>query len=319
MVSYRLAPMEGITDYRFRQVQAALFGPADRYYTPFIAPTECHRFTERDMKELLPEHNEGLAVVPQLLGKNAEDILWAIREIRELGYQEVNLNFGCPSGTVVKKGKGAGILADLDHLEEFLNRVFDSAVLPVSVKSRTGVEDSKHFPEIMELYNQFPLKEVILHPRFQKQQYSGFPDMSSWDRAVNRASIPLCYNGNLFRAEDCRAFEKNYPDIPEMIGRGMVANPGMIRELKEGRAATEKEFMQFHEELYRSAQRDIHYERAVLLHLKEFWYYFSCSFEDCAKGLKRIQKANDYASYESAAASFFREYRLKEKAGFFVR
>ncbi len=93
--------MEGITDYRFRQVQAALFGPADRYYTPFIAPTECHRFTERDMKELLPEHNEGLAVVPQLLGKNAEDILWAIREIRELGYQEVNLNFGCPSGTVV--------------------------------------------------------------------------------------------------------------------------------------------------------------------------------------------------------------------------
>ena len=319
MTTFSLAPMEGITDYRFRKIQAEIFGKADRYFTPFIAPTECHRFTMRDLRELSPEHNNGLFVIPQLIGKNAKDLLWAISELKEMGYPSVNLNIGCPSGTVVKKGKGAGLLSDLNYLDRLLSEIFDSSALPVSVKTRTGISDDSRFPEILELYNRYPLNEMIVHPRFQKQQYSGIPNIDCWDYAVQNSKMPLCYNGNIFYAEDAHRFSAVYKDFPIMLGRGMISNPGLIREIRSGTKANIVEMKEFHDRLYALCRLEINFERAVLLHMKELWYYFSCSFDGVEKPLKAVRKSDSYAEYEQAVSLLFSTCALREPAGFYVR
>ncbi len=319
MISYYLAPMEGVTDHRFRTIQADCFGSPDRSFTPFIAPTECHRFTAKDLRELDPDRQGGLLPVPQLIGKNADDILWAISELKEMGFTSVNLNFGCPSGTVVKKKKGAGILSDLEFLRVFLTEIYSHAVLPVSIKTRTGIEDNRRFPEILAIYDSFPVSELILHPRYQKQMYKGIPDEQCWELARSNSHIPLCYNGNLFNANDAENFSANNPDTPVMIGRGAAANPAIFRELRSGERASKEEFQEFHRKLYQKCREEIGYEKAVLLHMKEIWFYFSCSFEGSARPLKRILKSEHYEDYSDAAEALFSACSLNEPCGFHER
>lgn len=105
------APMEGITGYVYRSAHHALFPHVDRYFTPFLQPNQNHRFASRERNDVLPEHNKGITLIPQILTNRAEDFIWMAGELEALGYDEVNLNLGCPSGTVVTKYKGAGFLA----------------------------------------------------------------------------------------------------------------------------------------------------------------------------------------------------------------
>ena len=161
---YSLAPMEGITGHAFRLVHAECFGALDRYYTPFLPPPRVGSpFGGKNLKEVDPANNQGLNVVPQLLTKNADEFVWAARELAELGYREVNLNLGCPSGTVVSKGKGAGFLRNLDELEVFLRDVCERSPIPVSVKTRLGLESDTEYEHIFELYCSLPLAELIVH------------------------------------------------------------------------------------------------------------------------------------------------------------
>ena len=226
---YYFAPMEGLTDSIYRHAHHKYFQGVDRYYMPFLSPTIHKTLTHREDRELPMADSVDFAAVPQVLTKVAEDFLWAAQVCRDRGYDEVNLNVGCPSGTVVSKGKGSGMLRDLDHLDQFLEEIFQHSVLPVSVKTRLGIEHPDEFPAILDIYNKYPIRELTIHPRVRKQFYNGCVDMEMFDYAVANSRNPLCYNGDILSMEQANALQEKYPQIQSvMIGRGLIADPGML-------------------------------------------------------------------------------------------
>ena len=203
MREYYAAPMEGLTGWRWRQVQAALFGGADRYYTPFLSPNANFEFQTKELREIDPENNRGLPVVPQILTNRAEYFVWAARECQSRGYKEVNLNLGCPSGTVTGKKKGAGLLREPALLRELLEGIFDALPdMQASVKTRIGWDDPDQWHELLELFNAFPISLLIVHPRVRTQFYKGEVSREAFSWAQSHTRLPLCYNGDLFAEKD---------------------------------------------------------------------------------------------------------------------
>ena len=175
-MNYYAAPMEGLTDRVWRQAHQKWFGPAgaaDRYYAPFLSPPENRVLIKKKMAELAPAANPGAPVIPQLLAKDGKLAAWMIGELRKLGYTEVNLNLGCPSGTVTAKGKGAGFLAHPDELDRFLDAVFSACTVPISIKTRLGVHDPAEFEALLEIYSRYPVAELTIHPRVRQDFYKG--------------------------------------------------------------------------------------------------------------------------------------------------
>ena len=198
---YYFAPMEGLTDSVYRRLHHKYFGGVDRYYMPFFSPTMHRVLTGREDRELPVADSVSFAAVPQVLTKVAEDFLWAAQVCRDRGYEEVNLNIGCPSGTVVAKGKGAGMLAEPDALDRFLDTIFAAAPLPVSVKTRLGLTSPEEFPALLEVFNRYPIRELTVHPRVRKQFYQGDVQLEAFRYAAARSTNPLCYNGDLFSVQ----------------------------------------------------------------------------------------------------------------------
>ena len=320
MMKFECAPMEGITDYIFRRAQSRLFAPAGRYYTPFISPTASHVFTPRQLREIAPENNGGVNLIPQLIGHNAEDFLWAVNELHAMGFNEVNFNLGCPSGTVVSKKKGSGLLSELATLEEFFNVVFEKSPVDISVKTRIGRESPEEFAAILELYNRYPIKELIVHCRYQKQQYSGEPCMEAWRTALESSNAPRCYNGDIFDAARAERFLSEYPQTESvMIGRGLASNPNIIGEIKGEAPVTKAQLEEFHAAVLEGSIQRTPQEKPLLLHMKEFCFYVSHCFEDAEKPLKYIRKSQHLSDYSSAVNALFRNCELRNPAGFCVK
>ena len=232
---YDFAPLDGITKVVFRQVYHRMFGGADRYFIPFFSPTDQHILTKRDQRELDPAANAGLPVVPQVMTCRAPDFLWAAEIVADMGYTEVNLNLGCPSGTVTAKGKGAGFLAKPEELERFLDTVFDAAPCAVSIKTRLGLREPEESERLLDIYNRYPIACLTIHPRVQKQFYKGTVHRDWFAWAAERSRNPLCYNGDLVTVEDCTVFAVDFPAIDAvMIGRGAIADPALLRKLRGG-------------------------------------------------------------------------------------
>ena len=242
-MKFYLAPMEGVTGYIYRNAYHAHFRPMDKYFTPFLAPKHNGGFSHREINDILPEHNEGMDTVPQLLTGNSEDFLRAARELKEYGYKEVNLNLGCPSGTVAAKGKGAGFLRDPEGLELFLEQVCEGMErlgLELSVKTRLGIEEPEEFDRLLSIYNRFPLKELIIHPRVLKDFYKYTPRMEAFRNAFANSAAPVCYNGDIVDRESYERLTAAYPALDAvMIGRGLLADPFLIETLS-GQAGTER-------------------------------------------------------------------------------
>ena len=196
-MQYYFAPMEGLTDSIYRRLHREFFSGVDRYYMPFLSPTVHRSLTHREDRELPKAGSVPFTAVPQLLTKVPEDFLWAAEQCRDLGYEEVNLNLGCPSGTVTAKGKGSGMLRDPEQLSRFLDAIFGGATVPISVKTRLGFETAEEFPRLLEIFNQYPIKELTLHPRVRKAFYTGDVDMDAFRYCLENSKAPVCYNGNL--------------------------------------------------------------------------------------------------------------------------
>ena len=187
---YYFAPMEGLTDSIYRRLHHKYFPGLDRYYTPFFSPTMHQHLTPREERELPLADTLEFALVPQILTKVPEDFLWMAGVCRDRGYTEVNLNLGCPSGTVTAKGKGSGMLHDTDALQHFLDSIYTGAPLAVSVKTRLGVTDIEEFPKLLEIFNQYPICELTIHPRVRKQFYNGDVDMQAFSYPWKTAKTP---------------------------------------------------------------------------------------------------------------------------------
>ena len=309
------APLEGITSAPFRQAHHRHFDGVDRYYAPFISPTIHHVLTPREQRDILPQYNEGVPVIPQLLTKNVEDFLWAAGDLAAMGYGEVNLNLGCPSGTVVSKGKGSGFLGHLEELERFLDEIYEKSPISVSIKTRLGVTDPDEFGPILELYNRYPIPELTIHPRVQKQMYRGEVSLSHFAKAVAECRHPLCYNGDLNTAADIAAHGERFPAIDRiMLGRGFVADPALAQKAKGGKPANRATLQAFHTDLFEGFAAAMQNRRNAMLRMKEIWFYHINLFDDNEKHIKRLRKATDVDEFLAAAAAIFRELPLRADA-----
>ena len=313
---FSLAPMEGITGHVFRRVHAECFGALDRYYTPFITPPRAgSSFGGRVRREVDPAANRALDVVPQLITKNADEFAWAARLLAEMGYAEVNLNLGCPSGTVVAKGRGAGLLRDPDGLEAFLRDVCRASPLPVSVKTRLGIQDDAEYGRILEVYLRLPLKELIVHPRVQRDRYQGVPRRELYGETLRRAPFPVAYNGDVFGCEDLDALLSAYPDTRHvMLGRGILANPALARMLAGGPAATADELRRFHDRLFDAYREEI--GGNAVFRMKEWWSYARFSFADPLSVHRAVRKVRRVDEYADAVKRVFATERLARVARF---
>lgn len=259
------APMEGLTGYLWRQVHAALFGPADKYFTPFLSPNATRTFQRKELDEIDPAHNAGLYVVPQLLTNRAEHFLWAAGELYARGYREINFNLGCPAGTVAAKRKGSGLLAYPQELDRCLEEIF--AGLPrgmsVSVKTRIGKNDPAEWPGLLAIYRKYPLSELIVHPRIQKEFYKGVPHRDAW--AAVSGPWPAVYNGDIFTPEDAAVLCRDYPGTDAvMLGRGLMRDPALLRHLRGGPAASAQELRTYHDRLLEAYRQRLSGDQPVM-------------------------------------------------------
>lgn len=303
------APLEGLTDSVYRRLHHKYFGGIDRYYMPFLSPTVHRSLTPREDRELPYADIGSFVAVPQLLTKVPEDFLWAAQQCADRGYMEVNLNVGCPSGTVVSKGKGAGMLADPDGLDRFLDAVFAKTPLPISIKTRLGISDPGEFPALLDIFNRYPVKELTVHPRVRKQFYDGCVDKGMFQFCMENSKNPVCYNGNLASKAQISELSRQYPQLSAvMLGRGLIADPGMFVP----RGTTVQALEPFMAELLETYIVLFGGSRNAMFRLKENWHYLLCRFDGSEKLGKRLRKTTDLNEYRSITAEIFRTLPLKQ-------
>ena len=330
-MKFYLAPLEGVTGYIFRNALKEYFPGTDRYFTPFIVPDQRHALRKRELRDILPENNQVKELVPQILTSDPVRFVETAKALAEYGYEEVNLNLGCPSGTVVAGGRGAGMLADVDRLDRFLDQIFRDTDLHISVKTRIGMEHPEEGYTLMKIYNQYLISEVIIHPRTRKEFYKGEPHLDVFGELLAMSKHPVCYNGNLFTVRDYEQFRARFPQVERvMIGRGVLADPGLMRRLKSlehaqktGEDASRKEngieqpgseiyrtgkqeLRAFHDTIFRQYREIFDEDKNAIFHMKELWSYLMHSFEGSESYAKKIRKTSSLNEYRCEVGNLFR-------------
>ena len=304
------APLEGITGYIFRNAYNGIYGHIDKYFAPFISPSEKCPLTPRERKDIAPENNTGINLVPQILTCRSEHFIEAAKELQLMGYNEVNLNLGCPSGTVCAKGKGAGFLPETLALQRFLDDIYSYAAsdnMKISIKTRIGYYNPDEFYDLVEIFNGFPISELIVHPRIRSDFYKGNVRKEYFAYALEHSRCPLVYNGNIFTVNDYKNLSLSFgfsPD-PIMSGRGLITDPSLADKLKG--FATDSDFAklrQLHDTVYHGYQEVMSPDINVLYKMRELWSYWQVLFvgeRDNERDIKRLMKAKKYAEYEEIA------------------
>lgn len=322
------APLEGVTTYIFRNTFAEIYGHVDKYFAPFISPSENCPLTPRERKDIAPENNRGIHLVPQILTCRSEHFIDAAKALSSMGYGEINLNLGCPSGTVCAKGKGAGFLQDKDALQSFLDDIYsyaESCGMKISVKTRLGYREPEEFYSLIEIFNLFPISELIVHPRIRTDFYKGDIRKEYFAYAQDHCKCPLVYNGNIFSVQDYADLSsecglggdsamsgrvggsaQNREFDPIMLGRGLVSDPELASRLKDpdgtSAFAAETDFLKlrrFHDTLYHEYQKVMAPDINVLHKMRELWTYWQVLFEENEREIKRLMKAKKYEDYEA--------------------
>lgn len=303
-MEFYFAPMEGITGHIYRRAFQKFFPAPNKYFTPFISPDGNKILRNKEKRDVLPENNAGMQVVPQIITNRADYFLMAAEYLKsEFGYTEVNLNLGCPSGTVVAKGKGSGFLARLDELEHFFEEVFEKCSVEVSVKTRVGRNDAEDWEEILALFQKFPVKELTVHPRIQKDFYKGTVRMETFAYAYENWDKPLCYNGDIFTKESFDKLMIRFPELSAvMLGRGLLSDPYLIGRLRGEKLPEESKRREiigaFHEQLMTEYGAVLSCDRDLLYKMKELWFYLLDSFEGSEKARKQIRKCEKLSEYK---------------------
>ncbi len=305
-----LAPMEGITTFIYRNAFHHYYGGIDKYFTPFLSGKSLNY---KEVNDVLPEHNRGIALVPQILANQSETFLAIAAQLADYGYQEVNLNLGCPSGTVVSRKRGAGFLSVPEALDRFLEEIFTKCPLSISIKTRIGIDSAEEWETLLDIFAKYPMKELIIHPRLQQEFYNGSPHAEAFARAQERLSVPLCYNGEITSPSALTAL-KTQPALTDttidtvMLGRGAIANPQLPALLKDSVPESTKDwkiFRAFHDEILGGYQELMSGDQPVLFRMKELWSYMGAYPELSEKQLKKIKKTTRMADYGEIINSVF--------------
>lgn len=319
-MQFYMAPMEGLTGYVFRNAYQKYFGDIDKYFTPFLTNK---KLNYKETNDVLPEHNKHMQVIPQIL-TNRTDVFFEIaQELKQYGYQEVNLNLGCPSQTVVTKKRGAGFLAVPEELDIFLEEIYEKCPLKISIKTRIGIESAREWERLLEIYEKYPLTELIIHPRVQKDFYKNKPDIEAFAYALEHSRHSLCYNGEIHGKE---AFDQLCLEMQGctckkqvekiMLGRGILKNPALAGVLKGTAVSLTPEKLQaFHDEILEGYIAIMSGDRNTLFRMKELWSYLGNSLIEPEKYLKKIRKAQRIAEYEAVVNVMLKECQLQENIG----
>ena len=316
------APMEGITGYVFRNAYAVVYGGMDAYFTPFLSNPVLNQI---ELHDVLPENNRGIALVPQIIANRVDSFTMIAGTLKDYGYTEVNFNLGCPSGTVVAKGRGSGALREPKELRQLLDGIYEQSPLPVSVKCRIGISSENEWEDILEVLMSFPLKELIIHPRLQKEFYKGEVHMDAfrlaYDRVLSKTEIPLCYNGDLYKVEDMLRITEEFPEISAlMLGRGILQDPELPHKFSrmchpEGSEQPEDptasgsfpehnveadgftRLRRFLDLLYDGYKNEMGREGPALMKLKELWKYLQVYTVHTPQEMRPLWKARTLAEY----------------------
>ena len=309
------APLEGITTYPYRNLHHKYFGGVEKYFTPFLAPGPEQGMSVKEMRDVLPENNAGVPVVPQILTNRAGDFLLASKKLSEMGYREINLNLGCPSGTVTAKKKGSGFLLYPDDLDRFFDEVFSDAAVRngeflVSVKTRIGKNEVEEWPELMQVYNRYPIHELTVHPRIQKEFYKGTPHLEVFTDILKESRNPVVYNGDLFTVEKVKEFREKFPTVGTvMIGRGLIRNPALAEMILQEETEPEADILprirEFHDALFEHYRETMSGDRNLLFRMKDLWSYMLAEVPDSEKLAKKIRKSQHVPEYLAAVEEVF--------------
>lgn len=306
------APLEGITTYIFRNAYNGIYGHIDKFFAPFISPAENNPIPlSRDKKDLAPENNAGINLVPQILTCRSGCFIEAAKELHKMGYKEINLNLGCPSGTVCAKGSGAGFLQDTSGLTRFLDDIYsfsESENIKISVKTRIGYSDPEEFHALMDIFNSFPVSELIVHPRIRSDFYKGEPRKEYFAYALEHSKCPLVYNGNIFTEKDFDELSDSFGCSLDtvMLGRGLLSDPSLTEKLKGLAAETDYvKFKKLHDTIYHGYQKILSPDINILYKMKELWSYWQILFDGRERDIKKLLKAKKCAEYDDAVKRIF--------------
>ena len=305
------APLEGITSYVYRNAFSMIYGHVDKYFAPFISPSEKYTMTPRERRDIDPENNNGINLIPQILTCRSDCFIEAARDLNAMGYWEINLNLGCPSGTVCAKGKGAAFLPETLALQRFLDDIYayaESDNVKISIKTRLGFYNPDEFYDLVDIFNAFPVSELIVHPRIRSDFYKGEPRREYYAYAMEHSKCPLVYNGNIFTVKDYADLSGAFGRSPDtiMLGRGLISDPSLADKLCGFAKETDySKFRQLHDTVYHEYQKNISPDINVLYKMRELWSYWQVLFAGKERDIKRLTKAKKYAEYEDSVNKLF--------------
>lgn len=317
-MKYYLAPMEGITGFIYRNSYEKFFGGIDKYFAPFVVPNSSKSLKTKELRDVLPENNEGINLVPQILTNDSEGFISTARKLKQLGYNEINLNLGCPSGTVVGKKRGSGFLDHKEELDKFLEEIFKIDDMKISIKTRLGMDKPEEFYELIEIYNKYPMEELIIHPRTRQDFYGNKPNLEVFKDAISLSKNPVCYNGDIFTLEDHNKLIETFKEVDKiMLGRGILANPALMNEILNNEFMDKKVLKEFHDEVFNKYREVFNEDRNAMFRMKELWGYMIYMFSNNKKYAKKIKKAQKVVDYNQAVTSLFAEQDILKGAGLF--
>lgn len=312
MTTLSLAPLRGLTDAIYRNTSARHFQGFDTSIAPFLTTFEGTKVKSAKLQDLLPENNPSLPVIPQILSKHPDQFIILADMLYDLGYETVNWNLGCPYPMVANKKRGSGLLPYPDEIEQFLELV-QNMKGSLSIKTRIGRYQPEEIKPLLTIFNNYPLTELIIHPRLGVQMYTGHPDLDTFTYCLATSVHPVTYNGDITTHNDYLQLKQQFPQINQwMIGRGALANPFLTEQIK-GIATTERQrprLQQFHADLFEQYAARLHGGSHLLGRMKAVWFYLADRLSNPKKILKKIQKARSIATYQDIMENIFQEEQL---------
>ncbi|WP_425658336.1 tRNA dihydrouridine synthase [Tenacibaculum ascidiaceicola] len=299
------SPLQGFTDFRFRNAQQKYFGGIDTFYAPYIRLNGKFKIKSSYERDLLPKNNTTLTVIPQVITNDAEEFLFVAKYVQSLGYKELNWNLGCPYPMVTKSGMGSGLICNPTRIDEILHRAHNETDILVSIKMRMGYENSEEILHTFPILDKYPLKNVAIHARIGKQLYKGGVDLDAFQKCIDVAKHQLYYNGDITTVAGFKAMKERFPSITHfMIGRGLIADPFLPQMIKDNTTEYPKDrwktFGEFHDEIYQQYDAALSGPTPIKMKMLGFWEYFSQSFSDPRKTYKKIKKATNPKKYQAA-------------------
>lgn len=299
------SPLQGFTDYRFRNAFHKHFGGIDTFYAPYIRLNGKLDVKSSYRTDLLPENNDTLTVIPQIITNSAEEFVFVAKYVQDLGYKELNWNLGCPYPMVTKKGMGSGLIASPEKIDEVLERAHQETDILVSMKMRMGYLDAGEILDTFPILEKYPIKNVAIHARIGKQVYKGGVDLKGFQNCIDGTKLKLYYNGDITNVDVFKSRQERFPDIDHwMIGRGLIADPFLPSMIKNNTTEYPEDrfeiFKAFHDEIYAHYKEDLPGPTPLRMKMLSFWTYFSQSFPDPQKTFKKIKKAKDVVALRQA-------------------